>query len=279
MITHGHKQIKEQAPTPLHLRLHGPAPLERRPRPNNQRQIMRPQLTITLRRVRIRIPRTAQYRPTTNPHLQALLPQRQPLQLLQPIPIRRTIHQRILQQILLGALVPDGARGRPRGDVFELPAVLTLVVQEFGVVVAFVEEFEDGGEDFRDFFREGDAFGLGLEELAAGYGGEEGGGGQDGGVGCEEAGGGADGEGQDWGGEVAVVVEDLLSIRMFKTIGVFCLAYLGDAGRSDFDVWAFFSMRREVAAACSLNERWVRLLETLALLLPGRCFEKLSFWW
>ena len=73
----------------------------------------------------------------------------------------------------------DGG-GRCGGvGVFELPGVFAFVVQEFGVVVAFVEVFEDGGEDFGDFFGEGDAFGVGFEELAAGYGGEEGGGGED----------------------------------------------------------------------------------------------------
>ena len=49
---------------------------------------------------------------------------------------------------------------------------------------------------------------------------------------------------------------------------------LGDVGASDLDVLDCFSIRWLLAAAWSLNERCVRLFETL--LLPGRCFEKLS---
>ena len=84
--------------------------------------------------------------------------------------------------------------------VFELPCVFTLVVEEAGIVVAFVKVFEDGGEDFGDLFGEGDALGGGLEELATDDGGEEGGGGEDIFVGGEEALFGADAEGDDGGG-------------------------------------------------------------------------------
>ena len=87
--------------------------------------------------------------------------------------------------------------------VLEFPDIAAFVVEEAGVVVAFVEVFEDGGEDFGDLVWEGDAFGGGFEVLAAADGGEEGGGGENGFVGGEEAGGGADADGDDWGGEVA----------------------------------------------------------------------------
>lgn len=60
-------------------------------------------------------------------------------------------------------------------------------MQKARIVVAFVEVFEDGGEDFREFFREVGSFGGRLEELAAADGGEEGRGGEDVFVGCEEA--------------------------------------------------------------------------------------------
>ena len=38
-------------------------------------------------------------------------------------------------------------------------------MEECGGVVAFVEVFEDGGEDFGDLFGEGDALGGGFEEV------------------------------------------------------------------------------------------------------------------
>ena len=84
--------------------------------------------------------------------------------------------------------------------VFKLPCVFSLVVEETGVVVAFVEVFEDGGEDLGDFFGEGDAFGGGLEELAAADCGEEGRCGEDVFVGGEETLFGADTECDDGGG-------------------------------------------------------------------------------
>ena len=84
--------------------------------------------------------------------------------------------------------------------VFKLPCVFALVVQETGVVVAFVEVFENGGEDLGDLFGEGDSFGGGLEELATNDCGEEGGSGEDIFVGGEEPLFGADAEGNDGGG-------------------------------------------------------------------------------
>lgn len=86
--------------------------------------------------------------------------------------------------------------------VFKLPCVLALVVQETGVVVAFVEVFENGGEDLGNLFREGDSFGGGLEKLAAADCGEEGGSGEDVFVGGEETLFRADTECDDGGGQV-----------------------------------------------------------------------------
>lgn len=78
-----------------------------------------------------------------------------------------------------------------------------FVVGEVRGVVAFVEEFEDGGEDFGVLGGEVEAFGCG-EELGAEGLGEVGGFGQDVFVGGEEALGGADAEGYYCGVEVAV---------------------------------------------------------------------------
>lgn len=88
-------------------------------------------------------------------------------------------------------------------------------MQQAGVVVAFVEVFEDGGEDFWELFWQVDSFGGGLEELAAADGGEEGGVGEDVFVGCEEALLVADAEGHDGRGQVArsrVLISKLLEM-------------------------------------------------------------------
>lgn len=174
---------------------------------------MGPELRVALGRVGVGVPRAREYGAALDARLQALLPQRQPLELEQAVPFRGAVDQRIFQQRLSVARVVDG-RFRRRVVVrrlrrchFELPGVLALVVQEAGVVVAFVEVFEDGGEDFWELFGQVDSFGGGLEELAAADGGEEGGVGEDVFVGCEEALLGADAEGDDGRGQVARVEE------------------------------------------------------------------------
>lgn len=127
-----------------------------------------------------------------------MLAQGQALELVQAVAFGRAVHERVLEQHLPAARVVDGRfRGAPPRRLFELPRVPALVVQEAGIVVAFVEVFEHGGEDFGELFGEVDPFGAGLEELAAADGGEEGGGGEDVFVGCEEALLGAYAEGDD----------------------------------------------------------------------------------
>lgn len=79
MISHGDEQVEEpaskarvrycglsqvvdcgidsQQASSLHLHLHGAAPLERSPAADDQGQVVRPQLRVTLRRVGVRVPR------------------------------------------------------------------------------------------------------------------------------------------------------------------------------------------------------------------------------
>lgn len=147
-------------------------------------------------------------------------------------------------------------------------------MEELGVVVTLVEVFEDRGEDLWDFFREGDSFGVGLEELATGYGGEEGRGIKDALMGSEEASGVANGESNYGGVEVAIQREVSLKsqksdTRSWKGVET-CV---GDDGSIDLEVLDGFSIRWLLAGACSLNERCVRLFETLFFVM--RCFEKL----
>ena len=126
-----------------------------------------------------------------------MLAERQPLELVQPVPFRGAVDQRVLEQRLPARGVVDGGfRVVLRGH-FKLPCVPALAVQEARVVVAFIEVFEDGGEDFGGFFGEVDSFCGGFEELAAADGGKEWGVGEDVLVGCEEALLGADAEGDD----------------------------------------------------------------------------------
>ena len=195
-------RTNSQQATSLHLHLHGPAPLKRVPAADDQSQVMGPQLRVALRRVGVRIPCARQNGTTLDARLEPLLAQREPLELVQAVPFRGAVDQRVLQQHLAAGHMMDRRlrvllRGRRH---LELPGVAALVVQEARVVVAFVEVFEHRGEDFGDFFGQGDSFGAGFEELAAADGGEEGGVGEDVFVGGEEALFGADAEGDDGGG-------------------------------------------------------------------------------
>ena len=134
-----------------------------------------------------------------------MLAKRQSLELVQAVPFRGAVDQCVLQQRLSASRVVDRRLRVLLPRHFELPCISALVVQQAGVVVAFVEVLEDGGEDFRELFWEVDSFGGGLEELAAADGGEEGGGGEDVFVGGEEALLDSDAEGDDGGGQVAGV--------------------------------------------------------------------------
>ena len=105
----GRKSIHHS--TLLHLHLHRPAPLKRRPTPDDQSQIMCPQLRIVIRRIRICIPRTGEDSAALDTRLQSLFPQGQPLQIIQTISIGSAIKHRIFQQHLARASVEDRGLG------------------------------------------------------------------------------------------------------------------------------------------------------------------------
>ena len=100
--------------------------------------------------------------------------------------------------------------------LFNFPRVSTLVVEQAWEVVAFVEVFEDRGEDFWDLFWQVDSFGCGFDELATANGCEEGRGGEDVLVGCEEALLGTNAEGDDGGSQVAALCNPLSDDRKIE---------------------------------------------------------------
>lgn len=210
VIDHGDEQIEEELATTLHLILHSATALERVACPDDKRKIVGTQLGIVVRRIRIRIPRRRKDGRALDARLQSLLLQRQLLEFLEPVLVCLAIDDGVFQ---------DGAdRGLDDGfvgivgagaGVFEVPAVALLVVLDAGVVVAFVEVLEDGGEDFGFFVGEVDALVGCLEELARAEGLEPGRVGEDVFVGGEEALFAADGYGDNCTGEV-------LLARMFE---------------------------------------------------------------
>ena len=79
MIHHCHKQIKKHLAPQLHLILHCAAPLKRMPRPDNEREIVCPELGIVIRRVCVRIPSRAQDRAALDAGLETLFAERETL--------------------------------------------------------------------------------------------------------------------------------------------------------------------------------------------------------
>lgn len=76
MIDHGDEEIEEELATILHLILHGATALERVARTDNEREVMRTQLGIVIRRIRIRVPCRREDGRALDPRLQPLLLQR-----------------------------------------------------------------------------------------------------------------------------------------------------------------------------------------------------------
>ena len=117
---------------------------------------MSPQPLLSLLGILIRISRTRKHGATLHSTLQALFLQRQLLQLGESVSLGCTIQDRVLEQGLAETWMEDdgladiGVAGR----IFQFPSIAAFVVEETRIVVAFVEIFEDGGEDLGKFFRE-----------------------------------------------------------------------------------------------------------------------------
>lgn len=77
MVTHGDKKVEKQIPTLLHLHLHRATALKRRPTADDQRQIVRSQLGLSVGSVRVGIASTQQDRVALNTRVEALFTQRE----------------------------------------------------------------------------------------------------------------------------------------------------------------------------------------------------------
>lgn len=148
MIAKSHKQIKEKFPTTLHFRLHGSAPLKRLATSNNQGQVMSAEPRVRVRRVVIRIPRTAKNRSDLDSTLQTLLPESKALELLKSVLLCRTVYDCIPQKVFSHAGDVCCSLDRSATTfvfgvggahcILEFPRISALVVQQAGVVVALL---------------------------------------------------------------------------------------------------------------------------------------------
>lgn len=164
-----------------------------------------------------------------------LLPQRNPLELLETVLLRSAVNHSVLEQIAVDTVVVYGrldaaaAVFSVAAEGLNLPRVTALVVHQARVVVALVEVLQHGREDLGLLVGEGDALGRGGR--GGGYGGrgaddvggaavkvgaegvlEKGRCAKDVFVGGEEALFCADDESYDCGGEVAIFEEGSVSV-------------------------------------------------------------------
>ena len=153
MIAEGNEQIEEELGASIeHLELHGTASLEGAAAPDDEGEVVRPQLGVGVGGIGIGVPGGRQYGAALDAGLQALLSQRDPLELLEPVLVGGAVDDGILQDVAINAVVVDGHLGGDAGSStlvrrLELPGVLALVVDKPGIVVALVEILEDRGED------------------------------------------------------------------------------------------------------------------------------------
>ena len=163
VVAQGNKQVEEELGAAVeHLQLHGAAALEGGAAADDEGEVVGAQLGVGVGCVGVGVAGRRQDGAALDARLEPLLPQRHALQLLQPVPLRRAVDDRVLEEGPAGVLVVDGGLDGPaaagvRGRLLDLPRVPPLVVQEAGVVVALVEVLEDGGKDLGGLVREGDA--------------------------------------------------------------------------------------------------------------------------
>lgn len=80
IIAHGNKEIKEQLPALLHLHLHSTAPFEGRPAADDEGEVVRTQLRVSVWSVSVRVTRAGEDGAALNAGLQALLAESEALE-------------------------------------------------------------------------------------------------------------------------------------------------------------------------------------------------------
>ena len=161
MIAQRDEEIEEHSATPLHLRLHGPALLERTTSPHHEREEVRAQSAVVIGRMRVRIAHAAQDRADVDAGLQALLAKSEALQVRKGVAPGGTIDccvakdQRVMSGVVderrvlgLRLAAREVFSGLDRRGVcvlweraFEVPAPV-LGLKYTRAVVSFVEVFE-----------------------------------------------------------------------------------------------------------------------------------------
>ncbi|KAL2278252.1 hypothetical protein FJTKL_14528 [Diaporthe vaccinii] len=98
----------------LHLGLHGARPLEGLAAPDDQCQVVGAQAAVRVRGMGVAVLGRTQDGAHVDARLQPLLPQRQPLQLLQPVPLGRAVDHRVPEEVFSELILGDAFGVPPR---------------------------------------------------------------------------------------------------------------------------------------------------------------------
>ena len=135
VVAHGDKEVKKELPSGLHLHLHGATALEGGPTSDDERQVVRPHLRVRVGRIGVGEAGACEDGAALDARLQALLAQRQPLELVESVLLGGAVDDRVLEYGRVGDRVEDG-RVDAGGAVLELPNVATLAEAQGGKIVA-----------------------------------------------------------------------------------------------------------------------------------------------
>lgn len=83
---------------------------------------------------------------------ETLLPQGDSLEFLKPVSISSAVDDSVLEEVAVGSMMIDGRLCSAPAialELFNLPRVSLLIVNQARIVVPLVHVFQDGREDFR----------------------------------------------------------------------------------------------------------------------------------
>ena len=152
MVTHSNKQIKEHLPTMLHLRLHRATSLEGAAAANDESQVVGSELGVTVWGMSVGPASRRKDCGDLHARAKTLLAEGEAFEVVETVMLCRTaevvrmgrsddgidlLNGSVLQQRLLDGVVVDCSFSIV--IAFELPCILSLIVQQLGVVVSLVE--------------------------------------------------------------------------------------------------------------------------------------------
>lgn len=170
MVAKGDKEVKEQlAASVEHLQLHRAAALERASAADDQRQVVCAKLRVGVGCIGVSISGRGKNGAGLDSRLQTLLPKSDTFEFIEPVLLSSTVDDGVLQYLTVDTVMVDGRFRCATGlidELLNLPRVPLLIVDQSGVVVAFIEKLKDGGKYLGLFIGQCDPLVLGLRHVS-----------------------------------------------------------------------------------------------------------------